>query len=65
MKNVQNKLVTMVQDMHQKVNEMHTDWKSTGFGHTESDTKWIKVSIIININSFIGILINYIIGNYQ
>ena len=26
MQNLQNKLVTMVQDMHQKVNEMHTDW---------------------------------------
>jgi hypothetical protein len=55
MQNVQDQLVVMVQDMHKKINEMHTDWKSTGFGnHTENDTKWLEVSIIfITIHGFI------------
>ncbi|GES82462.1 hypothetical protein GLOIN_2v1789101 [Rhizophagus clarus] len=30
----------------QKVNEMYTDWKATGFGgHSESDTKWLEDTI--------------------
>ncbi len=48
MQNVQNQLVTIVQDMHKKVNEMYIDWKAAGFGgHTENDTKWIEVSMNI------------------
>ena len=45
MLNVQNQLVTIVQDMQKKVNEMYADWKVNGFcGRTENDTKWFEVS---------------------
>lgn len=51
MQNVQNQLVTIVQDVHKKATEMYTDWKATGFGgQSENNTKWIEVSNIIFVN---------------
>jgi hypothetical protein len=66
MQNVQNQLVTIVQDVHKKVNEMYTDWKATGFGgHSENNTKWIEVSNIIIV--IIGLFASkyYITGHDQ
>ena len=38
-------MVTMIQDMQKKIDEMYADWKAIGFGgHTKDDTKWIEVS---------------------
>ncbi|CAG8664673.1 4455_t:CDS:2 [Rhizophagus irregularis] len=46
MQNVQNQLVTIVQDVHKKATEMYTDWKATGFGgQSENNTKWIEDTI--------------------
>ncbi|CAB4392465.1 unnamed protein product [Rhizophagus irregularis] len=46
MQNVQNQLVTIVQDVHKKVTEMYTGWKATGFGgQSENNTKWIEDTI--------------------
>ncbi|CAB4483957.1 hypothetical protein RhiirA1_401477 [Rhizophagus irregularis] len=47
MQNVQNQLVTIVQDVHKKATEMYTDWKATGFGgQLENNTKWIEAQCL-------------------
>ncbi|EXX52079.1 uncharacterized protein OCT59_022776 [Rhizophagus irregularis] len=47
MQNVQNQLVTIVQDVHKKATEMYTDWKATGFGgQSENNTKWIEAQCL-------------------
>jgi len=61
MQNVQNHLVTIIQDMHKKVDKMYTDWKATGFcGRTENDTKWFEVSVLFFIVINIVIFFIYI-----